>query len=96
MEFSGTSVVVLESTRAVGIRAQAELAALVKEHPDALVSFATGATYKAFYSYLCALEGADPPATGGPVFLPSFRARNEKLRNLGWKPHYPTYRCGIV
>ncbi len=54
------------------------------------------ATYLAFYNYICALEQAQPPATGGPVFLPSFRACNEKLRNLGWAPHYPTYRCGIV
>ena len=53
-------------------------------------------TYEAFYNYICALEGVDKPATGGPVFLPSFRTRNAKLRNLGWLPHYPTYRCGIV
>jgi nucleoside-diphosphate-sugar epimerase len=54
------------------------------------------ATYKALYNYICALEGVPPPSSGGPVFLPSFRVRNEKLRSLGWTPHYPTYRCGIV
>lgn len=53
-------------------------------------------TYNAFFGYLCALEGAGPPGRDGPVFLPSFRARNAKLRGLGWAPHFPTFRCGIV
>ena len=54
------------------------------------------AIYEAFYNYICDLEGVDKPATDGPVFLPSFRTCNAKLRNIGWVPHYPTYRCGIV
>ena len=53
-------------------------------------------TYNTFFGYLCTLEGADAPQPDGPVFLPSFRARNTKLRKLGWAPHFPTYRCGIV
>ncbi len=72
----------------------------VLESPDAgqvyLASDNEPATYEAFYSYICTLEGAEPPASGGPVFLPSFRTRNEKLRGLGWTPHYPTYRSGII
>jgi nucleoside-diphosphate-sugar epimerase len=54
------------------------------------------ATYQALYNYICALEGAGPPASGGSVFLPSCRVRNEKLRRLGWTPHFPSYRVGIV
>jgi nucleoside-diphosphate-sugar epimerase len=54
------------------------------------------ATYNAFYGYLSTLEGAGAPAKDGPVFLPSFRVRNEKLRGLGWTPHFPNYRCGFV
>lgn len=50
MEFAGISVVVLETARAVGIRAQIELAAVVKDQPDALVSFATGDTFKSFFA----------------------------------------------
>jgi len=53
-------------------------------------------TYNAFFGYLCTLEGAGAPQAGGDLFLPSFRARNAKLRALGWVPHFPTYRCGIV
>jgi len=52
--------------------------------------------YNAFYGYLCALENANAPVKDGPVFLPSFRVRNEKLRSLGWAPHFPNHRCGIV
>ena len=54
------------------------------------------ATYNNFYGYLATLEGAGAPAKEGPVFLPSFRARNEKLRRLGWTPHFPNFRCGFV
>lgn len=54
------------------------------------------ATYNAFYGYLATLEGAGAPAKDGPVFLPSFRVRNEKLRGIGWAPHFPNYRCGFV
>lgn len=53
-------------------------------------------TYKTLFGYLCTLEGSDAPQPDGPVFLPSFRARNAKLRNLGWTPHFQTFRCGIV
>jgi nucleoside-diphosphate-sugar epimerase len=53
-------------------------------------------TYNTFFGYLCTLEDAGSPGRDGPVTLPSFRARNTKLRNLGWAPHCPTFRCGIV
>ena len=53
-------------------------------------------TYNNFFGYLCTLEGVGAPQSGGAEFLPSFRARNAKLRTLGWVPHFPTYRCGIV
>jgi len=53
-------------------------------------------TYNAFYGYLSTLEGGDAPANGGPAFLPSFRVRNDKLRGLGWTPHFPNFRCGFV
>jgi len=54
------------------------------------------ATYNTFFGYLSTLEGGGAPAKDGPVFLPSFRARNEKLRGLGWAPHFPNFRCGFV
>lgn len=50
MEIAGISVVVLETARAVSIRAEIELATLVKERPDALVSFAAGETFRAFFA----------------------------------------------
>jgi len=53
-------------------------------------------TYNELFGYLCTLEGAGPPGRGGPVTLPSFRARNSKLKSLGWESHFPTFRCGIV
>lgn len=53
-------------------------------------------TYNAFYGYLSMLEGAGAPAQDGPEFLPSFRVRNDKLRGLGWTPHFPNFRCGFV
>lgn len=53
-------------------------------------------TYNAFYGHLSMLEGAGAPARDGPVFLPSFRVRNDKLRGLGWVPHFPNFRCGFV
>jgi nucleoside-diphosphate-sugar epimerase len=54
------------------------------------------ATFNAFYGYLSTLEGAGAPAKDGPEFLPSFRVRNDKLRGLGWTPHFPNFRCGFV
>lgn len=34
--------------------------------------------------------GVDPPGTGGPQYLRSFRVSNAKLRALGWTPLHPT------
>jgi len=53
-------------------------------------------TYNNLFDYICRLEECDGPQPGGPNILPSFRARNNKLRKLGWTPHFPTFRCGIV
>jgi len=54
------------------------------------------ATYNTFFGYLATLEGGAPPERGAPAFLPSFRARNDKLRRLGWSPHFANFRCGFV
>lgn len=78
--------------------ATALIAAL--EAPDEQQIYMAGddepATYNAFYGYLSTLEGAGAAAKDGPVFLPSFRVRNDKLRGLGWAPHFPNFRCGFV
>ena len=57
MEISGISVVVFETARAVAIRAQVELAAACAQRSDALVSFATGATFGAFFSEIASDAG---------------------------------------
>jgi nucleoside-diphosphate-sugar epimerase len=54
------------------------------------------ATYRDLFGYVAAMEGAAPPAPGGPVVLPSFRVSNAKLKALGWSPGYPSYRAGLA
>jgi nucleoside-diphosphate-sugar epimerase len=54
------------------------------------------ATYRDLLSYVAAMEGAGPPAAGGPVVLPSFRVSNAKLKALGWTPAYPSFRSGLA
>jgi nucleoside-diphosphate-sugar epimerase len=53
-------------------------------------------THKELFEYLAALVGGPSPAAGGPVFLPSFACRNDRLKDLGWAPAYPSYRSGLV
>jgi nucleoside-diphosphate-sugar epimerase len=54
-------------------------------------------TYAELFSYLVTQEGGPPPATGGPLTLPSFACRNDRLKAaLGWSPAYPTYHSGLV
>ena len=54
------------------------------------------ATYRDLLGYVAAMEGAGPPAPGGPVLLPSFRVSNAKLKALGWTPAYPSFRSGLA
>ena len=54
------------------------------------------ATYRDLLGYVAAMEGAAPPAPGGPVMLPSFRVSNAKLKTLGWAPGYPSFRAGLA
>lgn len=54
------------------------------------------ATYRDLFGYVAAMEGAPPPAAGGPVPLPSFRVSNAKLKALGWSPGYPSFRAGLA
>jgi nucleoside-diphosphate-sugar epimerase len=54
-------------------------------------------TYTELFSYLAALVDGPLPSAGGPVFLPSFSCRNDRLKaTLGWTPAYPTYRSGLA
>ncbi len=53
-------------------------------------------TYKELFTFLAGLLGATPPAGGGPRLLPSFRVANTKLKTLGWRPFYPTFRSGFA
>ena len=61
------------------MRAQVELAALVKQRPDALVSFATGTTYKAFYGEI------EQEVADGRMDLSQFRATHLD-EFLGFRP----------
>jgi len=54
------------------------------------------ATYRDLLGYVAAVEGAAPPAAGGPMMLPSFRVSNAKLKALGWAPAYPSFRSGLA
>ncbi|MEW6300637.1 MAG: NAD-dependent epimerase/dehydratase family protein [Thermodesulfobacteriota bacterium] len=54
-------------------------------------------TYQELFCYLAAQEQGSPPTPGGPVFLPSFRCRNDRLKAaFAWLPAYPTYRSGLA
>lgn len=54
-------------------------------------------TYAELFGHLAAVAGGPPPAAGGPVRLPSFRVANRRARReLGWRPHYATYRSGLL
>jgi len=53
--------------------------------------------YRELTTYVAALAGGPPPATGGPRRLASFRVANAKLKaGLGWRPRYPSYRSGLA
>lgn len=53
-------------------------------------------TYRELFDYMAALVGGPSPAPDGPVFLPPFACRNDRLKTLGWAPAYPSYRSGLV
>ncbi len=54
-------------------------------------------SYAALYQYVAARVGGPLPSPGGPVLLPSFGCRNDRLKaELGWWPAYPTYRSGLA
>ncbi len=53
-------------------------------------------TYKELFEYLAILVGGLSPAASGPVFLPPFACRNDRLKALGWVPAYPSYKWGLV
>jgi nucleoside-diphosphate-sugar epimerase len=53
-------------------------------------------TYKELFNYMAALVGGPSPASGGPLFLPPFACRNDRLKALGWAPAYPSYRSGLA
>ena len=54
-------------------------------------------TYKELYQYIAIQVDGPSPTPGGPVFLPSFACRNDRLKaSLGWSPVYPTYRSGLA
>jgi nucleoside-diphosphate-sugar epimerase len=54
-------------------------------------------TYKELFEYIAAVESGPIPAAGGPLFLPSFACRNDRLKTtLGWAPAYPTYCSGLA
>src|SRR5262245_38264839 len=53
------------------------------------------ATWRDLLGYVAAMEGAAPPAPGGPIMLPSFRVSNAKLKSLGWAPAYPSFRSAL-
>jgi glucosamine-6-phosphate deaminase len=82
VEISGISLVVLETARAVSIRAQIELATVVKSRPDSLVSFATGETFRAFFAEL------EHDATLGRLDLTAFRCTHLD-EFLGFGPDDP-------
>ncbi len=49
------------------------------------------------FNYIAALAGAAPPEPGGQLGFPSNRLRNAKVKDLlGWAPHYPTHRSGLI
>lgn len=68
MEFSGISVVVLETAQAVAVRAQVELETVLKRAPDALVSFAAGETFDEFF------DGIERDVEDGRLDLAELRA----------------------
>jgi nucleoside-diphosphate-sugar epimerase len=54
-------------------------------------------TYAELYQHLATLVGGPVPVAGGPIFLPAFACRNDRLKHeLGWWPAFPTYRSGLV
>ncbi len=53
-------------------------------------------TYQELFEYMAALVDSPSPASGGPVLLPPFACRNDRLKALGWVPAYPSYRSGLA
>ncbi|GMR23212.1 MAG: NAD(P)-dependent oxidoreductase [Acidobacteriota bacterium] len=53
--------------------------------------------YGELFDHIAALEGMERPRKGGPAILPSFRASNARIRDeLGWRPHYASFRSGLA
>ena len=54
-------------------------------------------TYAELFEHIDALEGVERPRRGGPPILPSFRATNARTRReLGWQPHFASFRSGLA
>jgi nucleoside-diphosphate-sugar epimerase len=50
-------------------------------------------TYRELYEYVAEMNGASPPAAGGPPQLASFRVTNARARRaLDWTPRFGDYR----
>lgn len=53
--------------------------------------------WRDLFGHVAALTGAETPAEGGPVRLPSFRMSNGLAKEkLDWRPRYPDYRAGLA
>ncbi len=54
-------------------------------------------TYRDLFGYVARVCGAPPPSGGGAVERPPFRLQVRLAREAwGWRPHFRTYRCGIL
>lgn len=53
-------------------------------------------TYKELFEYIAILVGGPSPTSGGPMLLPPFACRNDRLKALGWAPAYLSYRSGLA
>lgn len=53
--------------------------------------------WSSLIGHVSALAGANQPAAGGPLRMPSLRMSNRKAGTaLAWAPHYPSFRSGLA
>jgi nucleoside-diphosphate-sugar epimerase len=78
--------------------ASAMVAAIEAEAPRSafIAADSEPVTYRTLFAYLAMREGLPTPPPGGPPLLPSFRVSNAKLKQLGWRPAFASYRSGLA
>lgn len=74
--------------RAIDCRVRKRVLCVVDDEP---------VTYRDLLGHVAAIHGMVTPVPSAKLAIPSFRVSNQCIRHvIGWRPHYATYRSGLL